>query len=440
MNRLIRLTKQHTELRANMATMLDARAESDEDFSEAQRATFDEMTAELKTVTERITEENIFRDSELEQKPARTGNDNPADDPLDRDEPHAVDKVRPFRSFGEQLIAVQQSAVSHNLDPRLSEIQGAIQGASEGVPSDGGFMVQTDFAADVLRDTYETAIIWNAADDTSIGAMSNGLKQNAVDETSRANGSRWGGIQAFWDGEGDAATKSKPKFFQFELILKKLRGLFYATDELMQDAQALTSIASQGFAEEFGFILDDVAVNGDGSGKPIGIVGHNATVSVAKEDGQLLKTVLAENIEKMYTRMMAKFLPGATWYINQDVFPQLFQLQHTVGTGGVPVFMPPGGLSVAPFGTLLGRPVVPIEQCATLGTVGDIIFANWKQYKTISKGGMQTARSMHVEFLTGQEVFRFTMRTDGKPKRKSKVTPFKGTLSLSPFVTLATRA
>ena len=42
--------------------------------------------------------------------------------------------------------------------------------------------------------------------------------------------------------------------------------------------------------------------------------------------------------------------------------------------------MPPGGLSGQPYGTLLGRPVIPIEQCSTLGTVGDIILADLKQF------------------------------------------------------------
>jgi len=138
--------------------------------------------------------------------------------------------------------------------------------------------------------------------------------------------------------------------------------------------------------------------------------------------------------------MMAQYLSGAEWFINQDCWPQLFKLQHTVGTGGVPVFLPAGGISGAPFGTLLGRPIRPIEQCATVGSVGDIIFGNFSQYKTIDKGGIQSARSMHVEFLTDQEVFRFILRVDGKPKRKSALTPFKGTPTISPFITLAVRA
>jgi hypothetical protein len=51
-------------------------------------------------------------------------------------------------------------------------------------------------------------------------------------------------------------------------------------------------------------------------------------------------------------------------------------MSMVIGTGGVPVYLPPGGLSHAPFGTLMGRPVMPLEFCETLGTEGDIVLAD----------------------------------------------------------------
>ena len=130
----------------------------------------------------------------------------------------------------------------------------------------------------------------------------------------------------------------------------------------------------------------------------------------------------------------------AQWFINQDVWLQLFQLSHVTGTGGVPMFMLPGGLVNAPFGSLMGRPVTPIEQCETLGTTGDVIFADLSQYLMIEKGGVEAASSIHVQFLTDETTFRFILRTDGQPKRNAALTPYKGSSTQSSFVTLATRA
>jgi HK97 family phage major capsid protein len=102
--------------------------------------------------------------------------------------------------------------------------------------------------------------------------------------------------------------------------------------------------------------------------------------------------------------------------------------------------MPPGGMSAAPYGTLMGRPVVPIEQCQTLGTVGDILFCDWSEYLWCDKGSLESASSMHVQFLTGEMVYRFTFRCDGQPAWNSALTPFKGSATQSPFISLATRS
>jgi len=105
----------------------------------------------------------------------------------------------------------------------------------------------------------------------------------------------------------------------------------------------------------------------------------------------------------------------------------------------VPVFLN-ANMANAPFGTLMGRPITPIEQASTVGTVGDIIFADFSQYKMIEKGGINADSSIHVAFLTDETVFRWTLRTDGQPKRNAALTPYKGSSTLSPFITLASRA
>ena len=111
-----------------------------------------------------------------------------------------------------------------------------------------------------------------------------------------------------------------------------------------------------------------------------------------------------------------------------------------VGTGGVPVYMPAGGLSAAPYDTLYSRPVLPVEHCAALGTVGDILFADFGQYLLADKGGIQSASSIHVQFLTDETVFRFLYRVDGQPLWHAPLTPASGGSTRSPFVSLATRA
>jgi HK97 family phage major capsid protein len=101
--------------------------------------------------------------------------------------------------------------------------------------------------------------------------------------------------------------------------------------------------------------------------------------------------------------------------------------------------MPGTTLANAPYGMLLGRELVVIEQASAIGDLGDITLANLGEYLIIEKGGLQTAESMHVRFLFDEMTFRFIYRINGKPAWKTKLTPYKGAFDLSPFVGLEAR-
>jgi len=346
-----------------------------------------------------------------------------------------------FASFGEQMAAVMRAGLPNaHVDARL--YNAAASGLSESVPSDGGFLVQQDFSTALLQDVFTTGVLASRCRRIPISSNSNSIKIPGIDETSRA-ASRYGGIVGYWEDEAALKTKSKPKFRKIELNLKKLIGLCYATDELLQDATALEGVIRSGFASEFGFLLDDAIINGTGAGQPLGILNAGCLVSVAKETGQAADTVVAENVIKMYSRIFATSRTNAVWLINQNIEPQLFTMSLAVGTGGIPIYMPAGGLSGQPYATLFGRPVIAIEQAATLGDLGDIIFADLPGgYILAEKGGIQSDMSIHVRFEYDESVFRFVLRVDGQPVRASALAPYKGSSTLdtqSHFIALAAR-
>ena len=343
-----------------------------------------------------------------------------------------------YRSFGEQLQSIFKHYASKGSDTDLRLVR-APTGASEVDPTGGGFLVQVDFAAAIFMLAHDMGDVLSRVNKLPISANANGIKIPGVDETSRATGSRWGGVSSNWVGEGTTVTPSKPKFRVVEFDLKKLMSVMYTSDEMLQDSTALTSIASQAFSEEVMFMTEDAIVEGTGAGMPLGYMNSKALITVAKESGQKSATIVKENIDNMWSRLWARSMKNAVWYINQDILPQLNAMNQSVGTGGQLVYLPPGGLSATPFATLYGREVVWTEYSATLGTVGDIVLADLSQYMLVDKNGVQAATSMHVAFLTDEQVFRITYRVDGKPMWSVPLTPFKGTNTKSPFVALATR-
>lgn len=344
----------------------------------------------------------------------------------------------PFESLGEFLLCVRAVPTTGKIDARLHKR--AALGANETVGSDGAFLVGKDVAPDILQELHDVGMIAPLCKEIPISNNSNGITMNGVDETSRANGSRWGGVQAYWTNEAQAMTASRPKFRPISLKLEKLTALFYATDEELADAAALGSIAQTAFAEEMAFKLDDAIIGGVGGGQPLGVLNAGGKVKINKESGQAAATFVYENAVNMYARCLARSRSKASWYINQELERQLPLMNLSVGTGGAAVFIPAGGAAALPYSTLFGRPIVTIEQCSALGTEGDVILADWSQYLLATKGGMQQAQSIHVAFLTNETAFRFVYRADGQPLRASPLTPFKGASTLSSFVTLETRS
>ena len=81
-----------------------------------------------------------------------------------------------------------------------------------------------------------------------------------------------------------------------------------------------------------------------------------------------------------------------------------------------------------------------VEYCSTVGDLGDIILANLNWYALGTQGGIEEAMSIHVRFEYNESAFRFCFAVDGQTWLNQALTPFKGTNTLSAYITLAARA
>lgn len=433
------MTKREQQLRATRKTTVEAMtalhaAANPETglLSADQQADYDKHKATLAQIDQQIAAEQAH-EALLKTTPATTTVAVVTDE-----------ADRPFTSLGEQLVAIARAQSPRGafegagtVDPRLL---GAASGGNTSVGADGGYLVQKDHAVDLLGKGMESGALASRCDRSEIGPNSDGLEVVTIDETSRATGSRWGGVQVYRRAEADTVTSTKVKFGTWERRLEDLMGIAYITERGLQDAPAIGGVFEKAFAEEFGFKIDDEIYRGSGAGECQGIKNAACTVSVSKETGQLAATIVAENIVKMWSRVHPRSRFSGVWVYNVEGDTQLPLMQIGTGASGQLVYMPPGGLSASPYGTIYGRPVIPIEHADALGTVGDIAFVDLSQYKLIAKGGTQKDESIHVRFLYNERTFRWVTRINGAPKWKTALTPYKGTSTLSPFVTLATRA
>lgn len=323
-------------------------------------------------------------------------------------------------------------------DERLA-FMAAASGLSQGVPSEAGILVPPAFSQNVYdRMQRDPNNLMPMCDVIQIPEGIESLTIPAIDETSRATGSRWGGLRAYWLAEAEQMTGSKPKLRGVRLEPHQLGVFVYSTDKLLKNAPAvLGALLERGSASEIAFLVNDAIVEGDGAGKPLGYKNSGALVVVAKEGGQAADTIVAANVNKMWARVHVKSRQNAVWLNNQDTEPQLESMS---GADSSPIYLPPGGLADAPYGRLKGRPVLAIEFAETLGDQGDLTVADLKAYALALRGGVESAMSMHLRFDYNETAFRFLFEADGRPWIDEAITPFKGTAKTSPFVTLAERA
>lgn len=346
-------------------------------------------------------------------------------------------KPEAFKSLGEQLIAVKSAALGYSYDRRLDATK-AILGGNESIPSEGGFLVHTAEDSGLDRKTWDSGVFANRATAAPIPAGANSANYYGISENSRANGSRYGGITGYRVAEGGTITASGPQtFYQYTLRPKKYAAVAYLTDEVLNDARALEAELNAGVPQELAFMVDDDMLNGLGVAGCQGVLNHASLITVTKEAGQAAATVVYQNLLKMWVRRYPR--GSYTWFINQQVEPQLDLLYQAVGTSGIPAnFVTLDAQGVT---RIKGAPVVVTEFNSALGTVGDIMLIDWSQYKLATIGGVNAASSMHVQFLTDQMCYRFTRRVDGLPTWQSVLTPYKGTANtMSPFIALETRS
>jgi HK97 family phage major capsid protein len=341
---------------------------------------------------------------------------------------------KPYASLGSMLIDVAQAKLGN--DESKARLIEASLNTETG--ADGGFLVPSDFIGSMLQQAEAESQLFSRCSQLTV--VGNSANIPAVDEESRADGSRFGGIQVFWVREGAAGEYKQPKFRNLDLKLAKIMGLVSVTSEMLEDAALLSSWLMMAFPAEMAFALDQAIYNGDGNGIPLGIMNSGALVEVAKEGSQSADTVVYENIVKMWARMPQRRASRAAWFVTQQVMEQLPLMKLDVGTGGGPVFISAGGASERPYATLMGQPIVAIEQAATLGDKGDIVLADLSDYIAITKGGITTAQSIHVDFDKDKTAFRFIRRVNGAPyTRKALVSRASATFKTSPYITLQAR-
>ena len=342
-----------------------------------------------------------------------------------------------FHNFGEYALAVSRASLRSGayVDPRLI-VNAPTSTSTSGVPADGGYAVPPDFRQEIMRKVMGEASIVSFTDQQT--SSSNAITF-PVDETTPWQGT--GGVRVNWTGEGQKITESKVALGEATVKLEKIAALLPVTEELLADAPALSRYISSKVPANMGFALNDAIINGDGTGKPLGMMNSGALLTVDKEASQTADTITYRNIVAMWSRLHSAGKSKSVWLVNPLVDEQLMMMSFPGAGTAVPVYMPPGGAADTPYARLFGRPVIPTEACAGVGDAGDILLADLSQYMTATKTqGMRADVSMHLYFDYDIMAFRFILRFGGRSWWTAPIAGKAAGVQYSAFVALEERA
>lgn len=459
------------ELQADCETILAAAAADKRDsLTEQEQEQMDSLLAEIKAKGSDLARMQAVEEN-AKMMSATSGRRTPAEDPRGKSDdtddtddddtpkmkgngkpperhPRVLDNSRGrwgWNKPGDFMAAVRNACVPGGaMDNRLAvRMDAPTTYGSSVTGADGGYAIPPDFREEIMVQVLGEASLLSRTDQLTSTSNSITVPKDATTPWQDS-----GGIQANWTGEGQQKSQSKPVLEQSTVGLHKLTVLVPVTDELLDDASALGRYVMRKAPDKINFKINHAIVQGTGTGMPLGILNSGALVTVSKVASQDADTIVAQNIIDMHARLYATSMSNAVWLINQDVLPQLNTMvlpgKDATGTvvadWGSHMFIPAGGLSQAPFGTLMGRPIIPTQAVPTLGSKGDIILADLKMYMTVMKaGGVRSDVSIHLWFDYDITAFRFVLRIGGQPWWDAPVDPLEGSNTLSPFVVLEER-
>lgn len=329
-----------------------------------------------------------------------------------------------FNSLDDYIMAIKNRNISP--DVRLRDM-------SEGVGSEGGFLLPSAFEKRVLDANLEDEIVRPRAQVFGLGrGKGNSLVVPATSDTDHSS-FEVAGITSYWGGEADTKTETQPKLRQISMKVNELYAYTETSDILLEDSFIpIGDLVGKLFYQNLKWRFDNAFLNGTGGGQPLGILNANCTGTQSAESGQDASTIAYENLCGMLGKLMPGSFKNSVWLAEISTIPELLKLSLKVGTAGVyfPVLTGADGKF-----NMLYRPVIFTEHLPVLGSAGCLLLADFSQYLILIKEGMRLETSRDFKFQQNQTVFRMVTRIDGQPANNSSLTLKSGTIVYS-FVKL----
>ncbi len=189
-----------------------------------------------------------------------------------------------------------------------------VKALSEGDNASGGYLVPTEFRAELIEDLKDQPILRNLVTVIPMGSDSLELPTLASD------------VKTSWGSENTAISTTTARFGTLTFAPKRLNTMMYTSRELVADsAISVVPLITRLFTQAIGREEDRVIINGSGSGQPKGILQETLSgIDNGNDDA-----TIANNIKKLPFRLSKGFRRNARWLINSLAMGEIASLRES---------------------------------------------------------------------------------------------------------------
>lgn len=384
MNKLMELYEKRNKAVADARAFLDSKRNESDVLSEEDNATYTKMENSIMALTKEIERESRLTaiDAEMSKPTSSPILSTPA-------KPQANEKPKTGVATDEY-----KQSMLNALRSNFRRINNVLQ---EGVDSDGGYLVPTEYDTRLIEGLTEENIIRKLATIIKTGAE---RKINIAASTPAAA----------WIDEGEALTFGDAKFDQINLDAHKLHVAVKVTEELLYDnVFNLETYILDKFARALANAEEDAFLNGDGVGKPLGIFAATGGGQVAVTTASAT-TITADEVINLIYSLKRPYRKNAAFITNDQTLAILRKLKD--GNGAY-IWQP--SYQVGEPDSLLGYPVYTSAYVPTVAAGNPVMaFGDYSYYNIGDRGSRSFAELKELFAGNGMIGFVAKERVDGR--------------------------
>ena len=260
----------------------------------------------------------------------------------------------------------------------------------------GGYLAPTEFVKEIVKNLVQFSPIRQHARVMGVSAAEAKMPK------------RTGTMTAAWVTETGNRSSTEPAYGEITLTPHEAACYVDVSNALLEDNQYnLEGELSADFAEEFGRLEGSAFVDGDGSGKPAGILQDAAIPQVASGAAAAINS---DALIDLYHALPSFYAANGVWGMNRTTIGAVRKLKDSNGrylwTDPISDGNPP---------TILGRPVAELPDMPDVAANAlPILFGDLRQaYRIIDRISLSVLRDPYSRATNGQTRFHARRRVGG---------------------------